>query len=198
MLNIFKSNTFSKIILYGILVVVNINAQVLTKNSYKLKTSPQIIEPGLLGNGIVDILSQDTVLWIATGYGLNKTVSAGDNWVNYTSRNYVGKGGVTAMTLMDDSTLWIATSFDTTTDDEGNLPAGSGLSYTRDNGQNWFHVPQPVDSRDETEYKPTTTNIQNLTFDIAALDSTIWIASFAPYWCTVLASSLKPGIRLSS
>ncbi len=76
------------------------------------------------------------------------------------------------------NTLWIATSFDTLTGDEGSLPAGGGLSFTRDGGRTWDHIPQPVDSRDETEYKPTTTNVQNLTFDIAALDSTIWIASF--------------------
>lgn len=158
--------------------VFSSKAQVLTKDSYKFKTSPQIIESGLLGNGITDILTQDTILWVATGFGLNKTPNEGDSWINFTSGDYIGKGGVTAITLMDSTTLWIATSFDTTTDDEGTLPAGSGLSYTRDNGQTWHHVPQPVDSRDETEYKPTTTNVQNLTFDIAVLDSTIWIASF--------------------
>ena len=79
---------------------------------------------------------------------------------------------------MDDSTLWIATAFDTIVSDGSELPAGGGLSYTRDDGQTWTYIPQPVDPRDVTGYKPTTTNVQNLTYDLAVADSTIWIACF--------------------
>ena len=163
-----------------IILIINLPSigQILAKNGFHFQESPVLLKQGILGNGIVDILVKDSIVWIATGYGLNKTSDEGDNWTQFTTHNYIGKGGVTAMTYMDEQTLWIATSFDTITGDEGSLAAGGGLNYTRDGGQTWDHVPQPVDSRDETEYKPTTTNVQNLTFDIAALDSTIWIASF--------------------
>lgn len=166
-------------IVYGIfLMIVVSHAQVLHKGGYMLQTPPEPLSNGLLGNGIVDILISDSTVWAATGYGLNMTQNNGAYWNNYTSGNYIGKGGVTAMAIQDKNTLWIATSFDTLTADAGTLPAGGGLSYTRDRGATWTHIPQPVDSRNEQEYKPTTTTVQNLTFDIAVLDSTIWIASF--------------------
>ncbi len=137
----------------------------------------------LYGNGIVDILAKDSVIWVATGYGLSKAVyqpqSDSWEWQSFTSKDYIGKGGVSAMGYMDDSTFWIATAFDTlTAAADESLPAGSGLSYTRDGGKTWHHVPQPVDSKDEQNYAPTTTVIQNLIYDLAFVDSTIWIASF--------------------
>ncbi len=154
-----------------------VTGQILTKGAFNLKTPPEMLGGTLLGNGIVDILTRDSLVLAGTGYGLNKTVSGGTFWQTFNSSDYIGKGGITAMGFMNDSIFWIATSFDTVTA-SGSLPAGGGLSYTTDSGVSWIHVPQPVDRRDETRYKPTTTNVQNLTFDISFLDTTIWIASF--------------------
>ncbi len=161
-------------------------AQSFNKTSYALQSDENFSNDGLYGNGIVDMIVRDSVLWAATGYGLNKAVynSAADTWVwkSYRTEQYGGKGGVTAMGYMDGSTFWIATAFDTTiredSDEAADLPAGSGLSYTRDGGESWTHVPQPVDPREIIDYSPTTTVIQNLIYDIAFVDSTIWIASF--------------------
>lgn len=130
-----------------------------------------------LGNGIVDILAIDSTVWVSSGYGLSKTQNRGNNWTIFTSQDYMAKGGVSAMTSMDDQTIWIALAYDSTIQDES-LPVGGGLSYSSDNGQSWIHVPQPVDSLDVVDYKPTTTRVQNLTYDITALDSTLWITSF--------------------
>jgi hypothetical protein len=153
-------------------------AQVLKKDAFQLDSANPAAATGMfMGNGIVDIVAVDSLIWAATGYGLNLSTDNGQTWQSFGAGDYIGKGGVSAMTFMDDSTFWIATAFDTTTT-EGSLPAGGGLSFTRDFGQSWTHVRQPIDSRDETAYKPTTTNVQNLTFDIATLDSTIWICSF--------------------
>ncbi len=131
----------------------------------------------LKGYGIVDLLTKDSLLWAASGYALNKTSDGGEHWQIYTSEQYISKGGVTAIGYMDKQTLWIASAFDTTAAGE-DLSAGGGLSYTRDKGASWTHISQPIDSVDEEDYKPTTTNIQNITYDIAFIDSTIWIASF--------------------
>jgi hypothetical protein len=160
-----------------LLLAVCVFGQIFTKSGYDIKTPPEMREGVLLGNGIVDILAHDSLVWAGTGYGLNRTITAGAAWQTYGPADYLGKGGVTAMALMSDSILWIATSFDTVTS-SGTLPAGGGLSYTTDQGKSWIHIPQPVDRRDETGYKPTTTNVQNLTFDIAFLDTTVWITSF--------------------
>ncbi len=132
----------------------------------------------LYGNGISDFLFQDSTVWVATNYGLNKSVDDGNFWTSYDSKEFIGKGSVSALAQMDSTTLWIATIFDTVVTDGSSLIAGGGLSYTRDNGETWIHISQPVDDKDETEYYPTTTNVQNTTWDIAFIDSTIWIASW--------------------
>lgn len=131
----------------------------------------------LKGYGIIDLVASDSLLWAASGYALNKTSDGGENWQIYTKDQHKSKGGISAIGYMDEQTLWIATAFDTTARGE-ELSAGGGLSYTRDNGASWTHISQPIDSVEEEEYEPTTTNIQNITYDIAFVDSTIWIASF--------------------
>jgi len=169
-----------------LLLYSSLHAQSFYKTSYAMQSDENFSDDGLYGNGIVDLAVKDSVLWAATGYGLNKAVynSAAENWVwkSYRTEQYGGKGGVTAMGYMDGATFWIATAFDTTiredSDEAADLPAGSGLSYTRDGGESWTHVRQPVDPREIIDYSPTTTVVQNLIYDIAFVDSTIWIASF--------------------
>ncbi len=167
-----------KIIILLIVIFAAATAQIYKPNGYRLNSESEGTVNHQLGNAMVDMVTKDSLLWAGSGYGLNRTTDAGRSWTAFTSRDYLGKGGIAALAFMDDSTLWIATAFDTTVADGSNLDAGGGLSYTRDRGKTWTHVRQPIDARDETEYSPTTTIIQNLTFDIAFLDSTIWITSW--------------------
>jgi len=157
-------------------------AQSLYKTSYVLADDDSLFKNTLYGNGIVDLLPQNSIMWVSTGYGLSKaTYHKQDeqlDWRSFDEDDYISKGGVSAMALMpDDSVLWVATAFDTSVK-EGDLPAGGGLSYTRDGGTSWTYVSQPIDSVDEQNYAPTTTVVQNLTYDIAFIDGTVWIASF--------------------
>ena len=160
-----------------------LSAQALYKNTFALENTSDRFAGRLYGNGIVDLLVQDSVVWAATGYGLSKAVFRGLDtpleWHSFRDTDYLGKGGVSAMAIMDDdsSTLWIATAFDTTAQG-ASLPAGGGLSYTKNGGLTWTHIPQPVDPREVSAYAPTTTVIQNLTYDIAFVGETVWIASF--------------------
>ncbi|MCP4411418.1 MAG: hypothetical protein GY808_02435, partial [Gammaproteobacteria bacterium] len=165
------------ILLTVLFSMLNVSGQIGMKKSYNLAGETSIASQSFLGNGIIDLAIRDSIVWAATGFGLNKSINEGASWQIFESADYQSKGGISAMGYMDDSTLWIATAFDTSAQDD-DLAAGGGFSFTRDGGLSWLHVPQPVDSRDETEYSPTTTVVQNLTFDIAFVDSTIWIASF--------------------
>ncbi|MBN2710050.1 MAG: hypothetical protein JXR46_13495 [Calditrichaceae bacterium] len=167
-------------ILFIIFTAGLLNAQLLIDRTYELAVPNDDIFSGYLyGNGIVDIVINNTMVWAGTGYGLNKTTSAGQYWENYDQENYLAKGGVSAIHYMDENTLWIATAFDTVAA-ETEMTAGGGLSYTRDAGATWTFVRQPVDPNSDTlGYSPTTTNISNITYDIASLDSTIWITSWA-------------------
>jgi len=152
-------------------------AQIAVKSTFLLPGEADTAPSGILGNGISDILIHDGDVWAASGYGLNLSRNSGVSWQTFSTKDFIGKGGVAAMAFMDDSTLWISTVFDTTAKGDA-LLAGGGLAYTRNRGRSWTHLPQPVDRRDETSYSPTTTVISNETFDIAFVDSTIWIASF--------------------
>jgi len=169
-----------KILIFLIICVNILFGQIGVKNSFKLvheASTISTINNTFLGNGIIDLLVNNNELWAATGYGLNKTVNEGIDWQTFDSDAYNSKGGISAMAAMDSNTIWIATAFDTSAQGE-DLSAGGGLSYTQDGGLIWNHINQPVDSRDDTLFSPTTTVVQNLTFDMTFVDSTIWIASF--------------------
>lgn len=169
--------------IYIIVIVILFNSiifgQGIQSKSYKLavELADQPYSSSLKGYGIIDLLVKDSLLWAASGYALNKTGNGGERWQIYTVEQHKSKGGISAIGYMDEQTLWIATAFDTTAAGE-ELSAGGGLSYTRDSGASWTHITQPIDSVDEDDYEPTTTNVQNITYDIAFVDSTIWIASF--------------------
>ena len=138
---------------------------------------------GLLGNGVTDLLWWQGTLYAGTGFGLNITNNLGESWQQVGPDDYGGKGGVSAMAIAPDGTLWIATGYDTTIVDNGNrqnLSVGGGLRVLDPATGSWRFIPQPKDARSDTlgGMKPTTTTVQNITFDIALLDTQVWIASF--------------------
>ncbi|MEJ2052064.1 MAG: hypothetical protein P8Y60_19905 [Calditrichota bacterium] len=135
---------------------------------------------GLVGNGITDLVWSAGKLIARTGYGLSLTGDLGENWQNYTPGNYRGKGGVSALAVAPDNTIWIATGYDTTVQEDETLDIGGGLRYLSPGSSEWVFIPQPVDARTDPMggMKPTTTRVQNITYDIAILDTQIWITSF--------------------
>ncbi len=177
-----KQNLF-KVMLVMFFLGSQVFAQAVLKKSFRLAQDEHPFAQMLYGNGIVDLVAKDSILWVATGYGLSKAIYDPQNdtwqWTTFTEADYKGKGGVSAFGYMDEQTFWIATAFDTLTSaSDESLPAGSGLSYTRDGGKTWVHIPQPVDSVNEDRYAPTTTVVQNLIYDLAFIGNTVWIASF--------------------
>jgi len=132
----------------------------------------------LLSNGISDIAIENDYIWLGTGKGLSLTTDKGNSFTTFGVQDNIGKGSVSAIGI-NEGIIWVATGFDTNTT-SGKVDAGSGLSYSTDKGNTWVHLPQPVDpnKKDSLGYSPTTTHIQNVTYDIEFSDSTIWIASY--------------------
>ena len=155
-----------KIFLILLMVVFSMPAssQVLQKSNWNLGKTSQ--SPRISGNSVTDIFVNGDAVWLGTGAGLSKTIDGGETWQNFGHADGLGRGGVSAIALTGD-TIWVATAFDSLTKDAGRLPAGGGLSWSTDGGQTWTYIPQPG-----------TTPVQNVTFDIAILNSTIWIASY--------------------
>ena len=142
------------------------HAQVIQSNFFDLNG----VEPrsGLVGNGITDIAISDGVIWLGTGKGLSRSSDSGQTWESFDQAHGLGKGGISAMWVNGD-TIWVATAYDTLIPSvsEESIDAGGGLSYSLDGGANWKHIRQPG-----------VVNEQNITYDIAILGSTIWIATW--------------------
>ncbi|MCP4727784.1 MAG: hypothetical protein GY863_22290 [bacterium] len=136
----------------------------------------------LQSNGISAIVSSGIRIWFGTGRGLSMSPDSGSTFINFNGHPDIGKGGISAITLNND-TIWVATGYDTLVQKGGeweHLDAGGGISWTADYGTTWHHIKQPVDpnNADSLEYEPTTTNVQNVTYDLAHHNGTIWIASW--------------------
>jgi hypothetical protein len=156
--------------------------------------SPQPPVPRLESSVVIDILPTDisTKLWLGTGKGVTRLVIDTLSSVpvyqfdTYSVEQGLGRGGVSGI-LWTDSIIWASFAFDSATT-VGNLSAGGGLAYSRDQGATWTWFDQPRDRVYELDgsgrdlhlgYWPTTTPVQNITYDIALSDSFVWIASFA-------------------
>ena len=146
----------------------------------------------LPGNSVGDMaLGADSTLWIAAGGGIAKTGDFGETWTVYRAdlTDHFPRGSASALQVSGD-TVWVATVFDTTVQGE-ELATGGGLGRSFDAGSTWTYIPQPTDTTTyvdsmwipygDTEVllkPPTTTNIQNVTYDLAFEDSVVWITSW--------------------
>jgi hypothetical protein len=170
-----------KMLKYGflntLLILTALNAQLIDGFNLQINNPDR---SGLVGNGITDLAIFQDQLHAGTGFGLSISADRGENWQNFTPTEYGGKGGVSALTIATDGTIWIATGYDTLVQDDQSLSAGGGLRFKRPGSSTWEFIPQPIDAVTDTMggMRPTTTHVQNVTYDIAILDTQIWITSF--------------------
>ena len=129
---------------------------------------------GPTGNGISIINISGNNTWVGSN-ALSRTSDNGLTWTAYTQNDGLGRGGVSAIAVKGD-TIWVATLFDTTTQ-LGRFHAGGGFFHSIDSGQTWKWTPQHVDTRDISEYEPTTTIIENATYDLAITGNAVWSAT---------------------
>lgn len=164
-----------------------VDAQLLNQHSYKLENaqlSQNSITP--LSNSVTDVVISGAAIWLGTGKGLSRSTDGGLTWKNYYATTEFGLEDVSAIAVHNNE-AWVATAHDTTVDGSS-LPVGSGLRYSSDGGETWAVFAQPRDSQniDTLSYGKNkilalgvTTDVNNITYDIAATDSAVWIASYA-------------------
>ncbi len=115
----------------------------------------------LNSDAVFDIVIDGSTIWFGTGYGLAKMGDNANSWATFTASNGLQRGGISALHIQDNE-IWIAAGYDSS-----DFQIGSGLSYSADYGATWQFIPQPG-----------TPRIQNITFDIAVLNGTVWLVSF--------------------
>lgn len=137
-------------------------------------------------NSINDILIVGDTIWLATSRGLSRSTDKGVSWKNYYGSPSFGTESITAVGYHK-NIIWAATAHSIERDGQ-TLPEGSGLRFSTDNGENWYPVGQPLDADDDSievyginniRALPVTVAVQNITYDIAFTQNTIWLATFA-------------------
>jgi FlgD Ig-like domain len=144
---------------------------------------------GIPSNSVIDLEIASPYIWLATGAGLGRfapTLGAanpadGDWFVATHEDEGIGRGGVSAatatVTSWGQAVIWTATAFDSLAAGE-DLATGGGVGFSLDDGVTWMWMEQPVDSLSETEFAPTVTPIQNVTYDIGIMNDRVWIVSW--------------------
>ena len=164
------------------------NAQILTERSFNIGSSHSLsnsVRP--LGNSVTDIVISGSTIWLGTGKGLSRSTNSGSTWRNYYNTPEFGEEDISAIAVHG-TEVWAATAHSTKIGDN-TFPEGSGLRYSSDWGESWSIIAQPRDTESIVTLKYNdksriralgiTTNINNITYDIAATDSAVWITSYA-------------------
>jgi hypothetical protein len=86
-------------------------------------------------NLVVDIIEHNGGVWFATGEGVNFSLDSGQTWLLYDASNGLVSDNISAIYSFNDSRIWIASNHGF-----GSEAMSDGLSYSDDNGQNWYQV----------------------------------------------------------
>lgn len=141
-----------------------------------------------LSNSAVDLLVRSDTLWVAGGKGIDMTTDNGASWTHLGDSAPFELEDIAALEAYG-STFWASLAGSEDTDDAA-LPKGLGLAYSTDNGVTWTRIPQPKETEDMSVYDITygvntipalavTTDINNITYDIAVTSAAVFTASFA-------------------
>ncbi len=137
-------------------------------------------------NTIEKILIHNNIVWLATSNGLSKSTDNGASWTNYYNSKDFGTESVSSIGY-NNGAIW-ASTWHYKEELGNNVPVGTGLRYSTDDGATWTTIQQPVDQPGDSSIVygintlralPVTVPEQNFIYDIGFTGNTIWIASFA-------------------
>jgi photosystem II stability/assembly factor-like uncharacterized protein len=162
------------------------------KRTFRLSGESGVLTsaPRPSGNTVSVVRTVADTAYTANERGLSITTDGGASWINVGRADGIYKGSIAAIDVSG-PTIYVSTIFDTSITPKPTAGAGGGLSISTDFGVSWRHIPQPMDTftthygyflrpnGDTLTITSVRTNIDNVTYDIAVTDSTIWLTSFA-------------------
>jgi len=169
---------------------------------YKLKRTSDLgrfeslSNPGLASNVIMDIRSFDNeLLFIGTGAGLSFADLSSPVNIQYGHFTILGlpRGGNPALTIGHNNIIAVSGIMDTAAT-TGTELKGTGIAYSKNGGEGWNYLPQPVDPIPDASANgyqnivwgtqnisalAVTTDIDNVSYDIAVGADYIYTANWA-------------------
>ncbi|MFZ1729944.1 MAG: hypothetical protein WBQ23_00835 [Bacteroidota bacterium] len=141
-----------------------------------------------LSNSAVDLFVRGDTLWMAGGKGIDFTPDKGATWQHLGDAAPFDLEDIAALEGHD-GVMWASLAGSEETD-QGSLPKGLGLAVSTDFGRTWKIVPQPKEAEDMSTYEikygnntitalAVTTDINNITYDLAVTSRAVFTASFA-------------------
>lgn len=159
-----------------------LGAQVINSFTFTDGTSA----PLLPSNIVNKVISMGDTVWVGSGKGPTFSSDRGSSWKQFTMSETFDDEGVSAVAARGDD-IWISTTY--ITKPEGvSHQTGHGLHYSTDRGHSWTFVSQPIDTgfidtlvygRNKIPTLNVVVAVDNVTYDIALTQSTVWIASWA-------------------
>ncbi|MHB9040674.1 MAG: WD40/YVTN/BNR-like repeat-containing protein [Melioribacteraceae bacterium] len=174
-------------VIYFILFVTTglIAQQIPSDYNFSTKRLSKTSDQTPASNSIERILIDGNNIWLGTGNGLSRSTDNGDSWKNYYSVDPFGEENVYAI-KSNNGTVW-ASTWHMITESGQDIPVGTGLSYSSDNGVTWNKIDQPIDLKSDSvitygnnklRIDPIATNKVNMVRDIGFTKNTIWIAAW--------------------
>ncbi len=140
-----------------------------------------------LSNSVSEIEIQGDTVWIGTSRGLSYTTDGGENWTNFYGTDAFGTEAIYSL-LIYDGIIFAATGHTETGLAGESVPTGSGIRFSTDGGVTWESAPQSTDDPGDSiivyginhiRALPVTVPQQNVTYDMAVLNDTLYTASWA-------------------
>jgi hypothetical protein len=151
------------------------------------QASENAANSGILpSNAISHLAVNRSTLWIGSSKGLSRTMDGGRNFTDFRTVLQFSRPGIFAISVQGD-TIWAATGYSKDIENSS-VQTGSGYAYSFDNGATWQSAPQPLDASNDSivaygtnriQFLPIVVPEQNVTFDLCAIDSSVWIASWS-------------------
>ncbi|MBN1639065.1 MAG: hypothetical protein JW866_08860 [Ignavibacteriales bacterium] len=139
-----------------------------------------------LSNSISDIVIVNDTIWLGTSRGLSRSTDDGSTWTNFYGTHNFGEHSVSAVGYYK-GIIFVATAFSEEINNSM-ISTGGGIRFSTNNGNSWDFIPQPLDDPNDTTTiyginnittLPITVPQQNVIYDIAFTENTIWITSWS-------------------